>query len=360
MSRRRAAASVAVVAALSAALVVGLDSGAATAGHAGTTPTTTSATVPEPTVTAVGRPTGAAENLPGTNRPPVHLGDMNTPEEFIIGQLYQLALQRQGYTVTLDRNIAAPYLRIAGLKSGTLDLYPEYIGEWNSRVAHLHRRYPSLHASYLAGATYARRHGFRLLPPTPYGYTYCVAVLAQYAAENHVHSIPELARGAPIIFGAPRTFQEIADGLPELERGYHLHPGYVQTILDTLQYPWLRSGNVQAAYCNTTDPQLLGPKFVELRDPKHIFGYGNVVPVTTPGVLRKEGPVFKRTIENVDRLLTLRAVRGLNAELELGGHLPTDIAEQFLQGNGLLPASRYAPVPVTTAGQSTTSTSNQR
>ncbi|MDE3130922.1 MAG: hypothetical protein KGL16_07180, partial [Acidobacteriota bacterium] len=326
-------------------LLAGLGTGAASAGRAGAAAAATSATVPEPTVTTVARPTNAARNLPGVNRPPVHLGDMNTPEEFIIGQLYQLALQQQGYTVSLDRNISAPYLRIAGLRTGTLDLYPEYIGEWNSRVAHLHRRYRSLHAAYMAGAAYARRHGFRLLPPTPYSHTYCVAVLSQYAAANHLRSIPALARSAPIIFGAPKTFQDISDGLRVLERGYHLRPGYVQTILDTLQYWWLGSGNVQAASCNTTDPQLASPKFVELRDPRHVFGYGNVIPVTTARVLRAEGPAFTRTIERVDRLLTLRAVRGLNTELELGGHLPTNIAAQFLQGNGILPPSRYAPVP---------------
>ena len=334
---------------LSCGLVVGLDAGAASAGHGSTTTSTTVGTVPEPVVTTVTQPTVPAQDLPGTNKPPIHLGDMNTPEQFVIGQLYELALQQQGYLVILDRNVTVPQQRIAGLNRGDLDVYPEYLGQWNSAVAHFHRRFRSLRAAFAAASTYAHRHGFVLLPPTPFSDTSCVAVLAQYAAANHVYSLPELARGGPIIFGAPSVFQYGDDGLPALRHAYHLVPGYVQSISDGLQYWWLRTGNVQAAYCASTDPALAGPEYVQLQDPKAIFGHGNVIPVTTPRVLQREGKTFARTIERVDSLLTLRAIRGLNSEIELGGHSPTQIALQFLEGNGILPRSQYAPVPTTTS-----------
>ena len=354
MSLRRGLLGLVATLVLTGGLLIGLGTGAASAGHAGTATTaTTTPTVPEPVVTTVTRPTPPAQSLPGTHRPPVRLGDMNTPEQFIIGQLYQLALQQLGYSVILYRNIGPPYLRAAALKHRTLDVYPEYVGEWNSQVAHLHRRFPSLHASLAAANAYAHRHGFTLLPPTPFSDTSCVAVLSQYAAANHVYSIPQLARSGPIILGAPNVFQYAPDGVPALDHAYHLSPDYVQSIGDGLQYWWLATGNVDAAYCTTTDPALNEPRYLQLRDPKNIFGYGNVVPVTTAHVLQVEGPQFARTIKRVDALLTQRAMRGLDAEIELGGHSPTAIANQFLEGNGILPPSRYAPVPTTTTTTST-------
>jgi osmoprotectant transport system substrate-binding protein len=344
---------------LSIGLLAGLGTGAASAGRTGIATTGTSATVPEPVVTTVTRTTRAGQVLPGTGKPDVHLGYANTPEQSIIGHLYELALAQKGYTVIPDPNIGEPNLRIAGLRDGKLDIYPEYIGYWNSRFAHLHHRYQTLQASYAAGAAYARTHGLELLPPTPFSDTNCVAVLARYAARNHVYSIPQLARRQPIVFGAPSTFQSIADGLPALEHGYHLHPRRVQTILDTRQYRWLRgrSRGGRATYCSTTDAQLDLTWFVQLRDPKHIFGHGNVVPVTTPQVLKQEGKAFASTIEHVDSLLTLRAMRGLNAEYDpQDPSAITAIAEQFLQGNGVLPPSRYAPVPTSTSPSGSTST----
>jgi glycine betaine/choline ABC-type transport system substrate-binding protein len=358
MSLRRATATAAALLVLIGGLVVGLGAGSASAGHTDTATGTTAATVPEPVVTTVTQPANPSETLPGANKPPVTVGDLNAPEEqFIIGEIYATALKQEGYSVLLDRNPGTPSARPVALQQGTLDIYPEYIGEWNSTIAHLHHRFRSLRAAFGAAKKYAKRHGFVLLPPTPFSDTSCVAVLSQYAQANHVYSIPELTRSGPIIFGAPTLFQEHGDGLPALERSYHLDPGYLQTIGDGLQYWWLRTGNVDAASCSTTDPSLGSPRYLELRDPKHIFGHGNVIPVTTPHVLKVEGPAFARTIKRVDRLLTLQAVRGLNAEIELGGHSPVDIAEQFLEGNGILPPSRYAPVPTTTSTSPTSTDS---
>jgi osmoprotectant transport system substrate-binding protein len=334
-------------------LLAGWRVGAASAGHAGTSTATMGTTVPEPVVTAVTPPARPAEDLPGAGRPTVTLADENIPEQFIIGQLYESALTYEGYKVILTRNLGPWNGRALAMEHGTLDLYPEYLGAWNSRIAHLHTRYQRRSASYAAGDAWAHRHGLTLLPPTPFSDTHCVAVLKQYAEDNHVYSLPQLARGDGIIFGAAPGFPSLGDGLPALEHAYHLHPGYVQPIGSGGEYWWLNSGNVQAADCETTDPSLAGPKYVQLADPKHIFGWGNVVPVTTPHVLKAEGKAFGSTIEKIDALLTQRAMRGLNAEIELGNHSPTAIAYQFLEGNGILPRSRYAPVSTTT-GTTTT------
>lgn len=359
MSPRRTGLGVLALLMLTAGLLIGLSTGAASAGHTITAPGpsgTGTGTVPEPVVTTVTQPTVPVSDLPGTNKPTIVLGDMNTPEQFIIGQLYEIALEAQGYTITLTRNIGAPSYRIWALHHDRLSIYPEYLGEWNSSVAHLHRRFRTLQASLGAARRYADRHGLVLLPPTPFSDTSCVAVLSQYAQANHIASIPQLAKGGPIIFGAPTVFQTSPDGVPALAQSYHLSPDYVQPIGDGLQYWWLRTGNVQAAYCSSTDPALASTRYIQLQDPKSIFGHGNVVPVTTPRVIRLEGKPFVRTLERVDALLTQRAIRGLNAEVQLGNHQPDQIAEQFLEGNGILPRVRYAPVPTVTSASPSTGT----
>ena len=56
------------------------------------------------------------------------IGSKNFPEEFILGELYTQALQAKGFNVTYKENIGSTELMTTALKSGKIDIYPEYTG----------------------------------------------------------------------------------------------------------------------------------------------------------------------------------------------------------------------------------------
>jgi osmoprotectant transport system substrate-binding protein len=319
--------------------------GDASAGHsAAAGATVPTATVPaQRRVVALPTQTTPAFDLPGYKRPAVYLGDMNTTEQFIIAELYQLALQQNGYTV-IPSQVGPSPVRAAAMQQGTLDLYPDYLDQWNTEVAHLRHRYRTLRASYGAGNAYGLAHGYVLLKPAPCS---CdtnasgIAVTAEYAARNHIRSIADLAHGPQIIIGVPQELQ-VPSGLATLEHAYGFKP-FVQPVLIGSEYRWLDNANVQAAYVTSTDPNMSDARYKELRDPKHVFGFGNIVPVTTPEVIAAEGPAFRQTINRVDALLTTRAIRGLNTEVIVDQRKVAVVAQQFLQGNGILPATVFKP-----------------
>jgi osmoprotectant transport system substrate-binding protein len=308
---------------------------------------TGSSTLTQPKVTAVPQTTTTpVSRLPGHDRPTITVGDMNTPEQFVLGALYQVALQHAGYTVEITRNIGAFYIAQEALRQGSLDIYPDYLDSdllpsWDRSVAHLTVGFRSVKAAYAAGAHYATKHGFHLLKPTPGGDTFGLAVRTQFAHQNHVKSMAQLAHAPLLTFGMPLGF----GGLWRAEKGYGFKPGVVTYVDTGVQYSALDTGSIQVAYAGSTDPQLGEPAYTFLDDPKHVYGFGNVVPVTTPKVVRAEGPAFLRIINRVDSLLTTRALRGLNAEVQLMGHDQIGVAEQFLQGNGLLPPDTYQVIP---------------
>src|SRR5947209_15122604 len=105
-----------------AAGLLGCGANKRVASTASTTATTTSTT----TTTSA---------LPGTGRPPVTIGDKNFTEQFVLGELYSQALQAQGFTVTLNRNIGPAEVTIPALESGRLGMYPEYLDVWNTAIA---------------------------------------------------------------------------------------------------------------------------------------------------------------------------------------------------------------------------------
>jgi glycine betaine/choline ABC-type transport system substrate-binding protein len=69
-------------------------------------------------------------DTPGTAAKGVSLtvGSANFPENVILGQIYGQALQAQGATVQMKENIGARPKYYPALKSGSLDLFPEYTG----------------------------------------------------------------------------------------------------------------------------------------------------------------------------------------------------------------------------------------
>jgi osmoprotectant transport system substrate-binding protein len=280
-----------------------------------------------------------AGKLPGTGRPLVTIGDKNFTEQFVLGELYAQALEAQGYSVVLNRNIGPVEVTTQALYSGRLSMYPEYVGVWDAQVAGLHREFSNGRAALAAARAYARAHGVELLDATPFSDTGAVAVTAAYAQANHLRTIGDLSRvSGPLQFGAAPELGQPDGELPRLEQRYRFTPTAFKPLAIGTQYQALRSGGVQAAIVSSTDGEPPGPGFRLLADPLRVFGWGRVVPVVPHRVLALEGPAFARTINRVSALLHTATIRRLNAAVDLQGQDPAVVAKQFLQANGLLGA----------------------
>lgn len=277
--------------------------------------------------------------LPGTGRPPVTIGDKNFTEQFILGELYYQALSAQGFTVNLNKNIGSTEVTELALADGQLDMYPEYIGDFDTEVANDTTVFPSARAAYAAAQSYALGHSLRLLRPTPFSDTDAIAVLSTYGAEHHLRGIAGLVRlESNLTLGAPLQFADSDTGLLGMQSTYGVTPAHVQPVGLGLQYQALQDGSVQAADVFTTDGQLASGQYQLLRDPDHLFGFGNVVPVVTQGALLAEGPAFTATIDRVSAQLTIQAMRQLNADVNIYNMSPASAANQFLLAHGLLTA----------------------
>lgn len=306
--------------------------------------------------TATSATTTATVTLPGAGKPPVMLGDMNTPEQFILGGLYEAALTAQGYSVEMTRNVGTPSVRAQAMLQGSLDLYPEYLNIWNSQVVRYHHRFPTLKAAFRAAQHWARPRGLELLTPTPFSDTSGLAVLRSFARAHRLRTLADLRRvSGTLVIGSPLEFSSQRVGLPAVLRAYRFTPASTVPVNIGAQYGALRNGRVGAVYVATTDGQLSQAQYRLLADPRHILGYGNVVPVVSRQAILREGPAMVRAIDQVDALLTQSVMQGLNAEVELGHHQPSLVAREFLQGNGILlpPSWPHAGLTTTTATTAT-------
>jgi osmoprotectant transport system substrate-binding protein len=308
--------------------------------HTTTTTNSTSSAATTSSSTSSTDTTGATSTtaLPGAGKPVITVGDKNFAEQFVLGQLYVQALRAQGYTVNINQNIGPTDVTVQALQNGSLTVYPEYLNTFNTVIAGYHHEFRTLLDAYDGAQHYALSHGMQVLAPTPFADTDGLAVTVAYAADNRARTIGDLNRlTAGLTVGGPAQFQTTSPGLSDLNVAYGFVPIHYRAMAVGDQYSALNNGTIQAAVVNTTDGQLASGDYAVMRDPRRVFGWGNVVPVVSAKAAAAEGSAFTDIIQRVDDKLTTAVIRQLNYAVSIAGQDPAAVARQFLQTHGLVP-----------------------
>jgi osmoprotectant transport system substrate-binding protein len=277
-----------------------------------------------------------ARSLPGKGKPTFVLGDKNFPEEYILGDLYQQALEAQGYTVTLKPNLGSTEIAWKELQKGQIQGYPEYDGTLLATIAGITKNPANATAAATETRTWAAKHGYTFTNVTPFSDSDAIAVLTSYAKKNGLTTIGDLKKlGSAVKLGGAAEFQtRYPDGLLGLNKIYDVHPTFVPLTIPSF-YTALSDHEVDAAAVFTTDPPLKGKTYTVLKDTKFIFGFQNVGMVVKTSVAKAEGSAFTATINKVSALLTQKAIIALNSAVEVDKQNPATVAKEFLKDNGL-------------------------
>jgi osmoprotectant transport system substrate-binding protein len=283
--------------------------------------------------------TASSSSSPGSssnvgNGRTITLGTKNFTEEFIIGALYQQALQAKGYKVVYKPNIGATEVVDKALTSGQIDAYPEYTGESAVTVGGINTTVTSAPQEYdLAKAFYAKR-GQTMSQMTPFFDTDAIAVTKAYADKYGLKTTADLKKVPHFTLGARPEFQGREQGALGIQKDYGVKNFTFKSLALGLQYQALDSGAINAADVFTTDPQLAGGKYVVLTDPKHIFGFQNVaLIINTKKLGELGGQQFMNIINQVNALLTTPAITAMNKAVAIDKQQPADVAKQFLAAN---------------------------
>src|SRR5947208_6188774 len=89
------------------------------------------ALIPMLILSACGGSTGSSTSSSGTSTPtkvPITVGSKLDPEAQLLGEMYVLLLQKAGYTVNPKLALGQTPVVFSALKSGAIDLYPEFTG----------------------------------------------------------------------------------------------------------------------------------------------------------------------------------------------------------------------------------------
>jgi osmoprotectant transport system substrate-binding protein len=264
---------------------------------------------------------------------PIIVGAKNFPEQYVLGQLYRQALIAKGFRVQYKENIGSTELIDTALKSGKVTLYPEYTGIMLS-VTFKRTTLPKTAAgTYALAKRLYERRGQTLLRQTPFQDRDVIAVTRATARQYGLRTLADLKKVPDLtIAGFPEWEGRWTGPIGRLYgvKGFDFVP-----LAGISAYQLLDQGDVLAADVFTTDPPLLTTKYVQLRDPKNMFGFQYVAPVVDRDLISENGARFTTTINSVSRLLTTRAMQAMNKAVGVDKKPAAKVADAFLKANNL-------------------------
>jgi osmoprotectant transport system substrate-binding protein len=250
------------------------------------------------------------------------VGSANFSENTILADIYGQALAANGFKVSYKPNIGARAAYIPALKSGEINLIPEYAG---SILDFLNPKATATNPADVKGALdSALPSNLEALALSPAADSDALNVTPQFAAKNNLTSIADLANVKNVTLAANPEFATRPDGIKGLASVYGLNNIKFKAISDgggpaTLKA--LLDNTVQVADIYSTTPSILDNKLVTLTDPKSLFASQQVVPIVTKKLANAK---LVSVLNKVSAALTTKDLLTLNSEVS--GSSKTDPA----------------------------------
>jgi glycine betaine/choline ABC-type transport system substrate-binding protein len=270
-----------------------------------------------------------------SSRPHIVVGSKNFTEQVVLAEIIAQQIEKRT-TIQVERKIdlGGTLLANEALKSGSIDLYPEYTG--TALTAILKRPINKDPGAVLSEV----RHGYAQwhlswLQPLGFNNTFAMVVRTNTAKPLHITNLTEAAhRPAPWRLGVGYEFVERPDGLDGLKKVYDLRINGDPVTMDLgLLYPAMRNGTIEMGAGSETDAFLTDSEFTVLSDDKHYFP-----PYECAIVVRDQSlsqfPQLKSVLEELSGQISDKAMRQLNAAVDRNHRSPADVAREFLAREG--------------------------
>ena len=263
------------------------------------------------------------------------VGSANFPENVTLAYIYGGALEDKGYDVTYKVNIGARDAYLAALKSGEINLVPEYAG---SLLSYLDKTANAKSGDAVKSGIDAKIDSINAV-----AYDFASAadsdslnVTKSFADKNSLSSIADLKKLDSFTVAANPEFATRADGIKGLKSVYGLDNLKFKAISDgggpkTLSA--LLNNTVQVADIYSTTPSIIENKLVTLKDPKNLFASQQVVPIVGKA---KASDDVATVLNSVSSKLTTDDLLKLNQQVS--GSSKTDpqaAAKAWLKEKGL-------------------------
>ncbi|HEM2742701.1 TPA: ABC transporter permease/substrate-binding protein [Streptococcus suis] len=265
-------------------------------------------------------------------------GKLGAEPEILIN-MYKLLIEDQtDIKVDIKPNFGKTSFLYEALKSGSIDIYPEYTGTITSTL--LKNSPMDLSTNPEEVYTYAKeaileQDGLMYLAPMAFQNTYALAVTEDYAQDHGIEKISDLAKvQQTAVAGFSLEFNDREDGNIGLKNLYNLQLN-VKTMEPALRYEAIKSGNVQIIEAYSTDSKVVTYKLKILEDDKQLFPPYQAAPLLSKETLEKY-PELEQVLGVLAGNISTEEMTQMNYAVDVEGKSAEQVAREYLEQENLL------------------------
>ena len=267
------------------------------------------------------------------------VGSKNFTEQFVVAELYAAALEAAGFKVERKINLGATLVAHEALRTGAIDLYPEYTGTGLGAVIKAQGPTESdpEKAYQTVKAFYEKEFKLTWLKPSGVNNGYAMVVRPETAQSMNLKTLSDLAKVAgKMKIGAGPEFGDRRDGLKGMKELYGIEFGeFRQFAALRLRYEALLQKQIDIANGFATDWQIAAEKFTALKDDKNLFPPYYLAPVVRLDTVAGNAKAVEALLK-VGSLIDNPTMQELNRQVEVDKKEPRAVAAAFLKAKGVI------------------------
>nr|WP_310821239.1 glycine betaine ABC transporter substrate-binding protein [Stratiformator vulcanicus] len=242
--------------------------------------------------------------------PKITIGSKTFTESVILGEIVAAVAREAGAEVIHQRQLGGTEVVWNALKSGGVDLYPDYTG--TLRVDLFDDLNLETDSELRAELN---KLGLSMSEPLGFQNTYAIGMLKGRAAELGIETISDLRDHPDLKFGFNHEFLQRSDGWPGLRDAYRLPQRDPIGLDHQLSYVALTSGKIDAVEVYSTDAKIAQLGLTVLEDDRNFFPDYSAVLVYRQD-LAERAPEVLRNILTLEGAISEEQMRGMNSTAE--------------------------------------------
>lgn len=259
-------------------------------------------------------------------------------EPAILANMYKLLIEEDtDLNVELETGLGKTSFVFSALDKGSIDIYPEFTG--TAIVTLMEEEAESNDAKEVyeqAKTGMDKRYDMALLQPMVFNNTYAVATTEELADQYNLEAIGDLqAVEDEVTAGFTLEFNDRYDGYVGMQDVYNLDISNIRTMEPGIRQDALANGEVDIIDAYATDSYMVELNLVTLDDPENLFPPYQGAPLLRNETM-EEYPELKDILNQLGGKITDEQMRQMNYEVDYEDRSPKEVAEEFLQDEGLL------------------------